>query len=143
MTKHGNLLSQLIPQYYCLKTVGKETAKQYEILIYSCDKNVKCEWSLFVIVDISKIDEDLPQVLDTQNTTSKSSPIKSKPEMDNPTPSGSGSDGNSQPSEPNSDTQTDSSSAAAAGSTEQKSEETPAESKPETEPQPEALTAET
>lgn len=105
---------------------------------YTCVKYVKCEWLLFVIVDISKIDEDLPQVLDTPNTTS---PIKSKPEADDSSPPGSGSDGKSQPSEPNSDTQTDSSSAAAAGSTEQKSEETPAESKPE--PHPEALTAET
>lgn len=124
-----------------MKIVGEKTAKQYEILIYTCAKYVKCEWLLFVNVDISKIDEDLPQVLDTPNTTSKSSPIKSKPEEDDSSPPGSGSDGKSQPSEPNSDTQTDSSSAAAAGSTEQKSEETPAESKPE--PNPEALTAET
>lgn len=125
-----------------MKIVGEKTAKQYEILIYTCAKYVKCEWLLFVIVDISKIDEDLPQVLDTPNTTSKSSPIKSKPEEEDSSPPGSGSDGKSQPSEPNSDTQTDSSSsAAAAGSTEQKSEETPAESKPE--PNPEALTAET
>lgn len=122
-----------------MKIVGEKTAKQYEILIYTCAKYVKCEWLLFVIVDISKIDEDLPQVLDTPNTTSKSSPIKSKPEEEDSSPPGS--DGKSQPSEPNSDTQTDSSSAAAAGSTEQKSEETPAESKPE--PNPEALTAET
>lgn len=143
MTIHGNLPSQLIPQYYWLKTVGKKTEKQYKILIYSCDKYVKCEWLLFIIVDISKIDEDLPQVLDSPNTTSKASPIKSKPEADNPSPPGSGSDGKSQPSESNSNTQTDSSSVAAAGSTEQKSEETPRESKPEPEPQPESLTAET
>lgn len=90
-------------------------------------------------IDISKIDEDLPQVLDAP-TSPKSSPIKSTLE-DNPSPPGPGSDGKSQLTEPNGDTQADSSSASAAASTEQKSEETLAESKPE--PQPEAQTAET
>ncbi|XP_022292525.2 uncharacterized protein LOC111103499 isoform X2 [Crassostrea virginica] len=87
-------------------------------------------------IDITKIDEDLPDVLGGPTSPSKSNPRESKPETDSPPESGP--DGESLPSEPSGEKQEDDPQAAP---TEQKSEEPPVDSNPQ--PQPEAQTTET
>ena len=107
---------------------------------------ITCKWyqnlgtsihvGLIFILDITKIDEDLPDVLGGPTSSSKSNPRESKPETDSPPESGP--DGESSPSEPSGEKQEDDPQAAP---TEQKSEEPPVDSNPQ--PQPEAQTTET